>query len=118
MLKRQTLMLSSNRLGQAGRFLVLAELMGVEAVTDTLLGFMVEVIAAQLREQLRPAITAEQIGFLHGRHSNITGYLIERVAKAHADQCREHVSYCPVFPPNTPNPTMRPSPLIGYLSGT
>jgi hypothetical protein len=46
-LKRQTLMLSSNRLGQAGRFLVLAELMGVEAVTDTLLGFMVEVIAAQ-----------------------------------------------------------------------
>ena len=117
-LKRQTLLLNCNRLGQAGRFLVLAELMGVEAVTDTLLGFMMEVIAAQLREILRPAITAEQIGFVHGRHSNITGYLIERVAKAHADQCREHVSYCPVFPPNTPNPTMRPSPLIGYLSGT
>ena len=113
-IKRQNLVVYSDRLVLAAQILVLAVMMGSERGIDTLLASVLEVVAAQLREKLQPALTPEQLVSLHGKHSNITRHLIGRVAKAHADQLRKRIVQC-----QSPLGDARPpSPRIGYLAGT
>ena len=113
-IKRQTLLSNGDRLVQAAQILVLAVMMGSERGTDTLLASLMEVVAAQLREKLQPALTPEQLVSLHGKHTNITGHLIWLAAKAHADHLRKRIVQCQ-RPLGDARP---PSPRVGYLTGT
>jgi hypothetical protein len=76
---------------------------------------MVEVVIGQLHERLRPSFTAEQMEGLFGKHPKITGHLIEKVAKAHADELREHAALSGLCPFDAEvSPTKR---RVGYLAG-
>ena len=118
--KRQALILSSSYLDKAATLLVLAAMLDVKPVIDTLLQDVVHVVTCQLQMGLRPSLTAEQIVVLQGIHHDVTEHLVKRVAKAHADALREHISYAPGAPPQ-PNVGVQSSPhlglRVGYLVG-
>ena len=114
---RQTLMEGRDHLVQATRLLVLAIMLDVCPVIDTLLNAVVEVVKAQLIERLLPSATAEQIAVLHGVHSDITPYLVQRVAQAHADHLREHTSYNGAPRLEAVTSPRHGRPRVGYLAG-
>jgi hypothetical protein len=117
--KRQALIFNSSYLDKAATLLILAATLDVKPVIDTLLQDVVHVVTGQLQVGLLPSLTAEQIVVLHGIHHDVTEHLVKRVAKAHADALREHISYAPGAPQlnvgvqSSPHLGLR----VGYLVG-
>ncbi len=89
----------------------------VEPVIDTLLNIVVEIVLAQLPENLPPAPTVEQNTVLYGRHSNITDHLVNRFVKAHADRLCNHIAFSGVLrlAGELQQSSRRPS--VGFLTG-
>jgi hypothetical protein len=114
----QALLLKDNFLFRAGRLLVLAATLDLDSVRETLLKGVVQVVTCQLLERLRPALTAEQLVVLRSKHHNVTDHLVDRVAKAHADLLREHMSFSPGSTQVTPSSPRLGGPRLGYLAGT
>jgi len=122
---RKALMDNSSCLRKTAKLLVLAAALDIQPVIDTLLDDVVFIITRQLEEKLLPCLKAEEIVVLHGMHPNVTEHLAQRVAKAHADVLREHISCSGAthlgagMPPAT---WQLPSPQlglrVGYLAGS
>ena len=104
----------SGLLAKAAKLLVLAVMMDLVPVIDALLNRVLYFIKSQLRERVQPALTAGQIGVLHGKHRDITERLVQRVAKAHADQLRQDIPFSRVAACHDARPL---SPRVGYLAG-
>jgi hypothetical protein len=91
----------------------------IQPVIDTLLNDVVYIITRQLEEKLLPCLKAEDIVVLHSIHPNVTEHLAQRVAKAHADGLREHISssgatHLSAGMPSSPQLGLR----VGYLAGS
>jgi hypothetical protein len=80
-------------LAKAAKLLVLAVMMDLVPVIEALLSRVLNFIKSQLLERVQPALTAGQIGILHGKHRDITERLVQRVAKAHADQLQQDIPF-------------------------
>ena len=116
---RQALMDNSSCLRQTAKLLVLAAALDIQPVIDTLLNDVVYIITRQLEEKLLPCLKAEEIVVLYSLHPDVTERLAQRIAKAHADGLREHIScsgatHLGASMPPSPQLGLR----VGYLAGS